>query len=254
MLAGMVRAVAPRLVCLAAVLTACGGSRQAPPSPAPPSLASPSTPVSPSSPAPTAHIALATAPAPQPQPPPPPPPPSPAAIAELGFPCTPATGGDNYACTRDGKARLRCAAGKYELASPCKGPAGCDVTSGRVVCDDRLADLGDRCVMLPGNANFACSTDGRVMGVCQEPGQIHLWTHCRGKKGCVTVRFSANCDESIAREGERCGIATDVACSEDGRSQLTCADNLVWGKAEACKRGCRITQGASGEPDNLECD
>jgi len=249
MLAAMVR-VAPRLVCLAAVLAACGGNRQAPPSPAPP----PSPSASPSSLAPTAPTALATPPAPQPQPSPPARLPSPAAIAEPGSTCTPATGDDNYACTRDGKARLRCAAGKYELASPCKGPAGCDVTSGRVVCDDRLADLGDRCVMLPGNANYACSTDGKVMGVCREPGQIHLWTHCRGKKGCVTVRFSANCDESIAREGEHCASATDIACSEDGRSQLTCADNLVWGKAQDCKGGCRVTQGSGEEPDNLSCD
>jgi len=154
---------------------------------------------------------------------------------------------------RDGP-RAAAAAGKYELASPCKGPARCDVTSGRVVCDDRLADLGDRCVMLPGDANYACSPDGKVMGVCQEPGQIHLWTHCRGQKGCVTVRFSARCDESISREGERCMTATDVACSEDGRSQLTCADNHVWGKAQDCKRGCVIAQGAGDEPDSLSCD
>jgi hypothetical protein len=245
---------ARRLAYLAAVLVACGGNRQAPPSPAPPSLASPSSPALPPSPAPTAPIALATTPAPQPQLLPAARPPSPAAIAEPGTSCTLATGDDNYACTRDGKARLRCAAGKYELASPCKGPAACDVTTGRVVCDDRIADLGDRCVMLPGNANYACSTDGKVMGVCQEPGQIHLWTRCRGKKGCVTVRFSARCDESIGREGEHCETPTDVACSEDGRSQLTCADNLVWGKAQDCKGGCRITQGAGDEADDLSCD
>jgi len=246
--------LARRLACVATVLAACGGNRQAPPSPAPPSLASPSPSAPSSSPAPTAPIALATAPAPQPQPLPPARLPSPAAIAEPGSPCTPATGDDNYACTRDGKARLRCTAGKYELASPCKGPARCDVTSGRVVCDDRIADLGDRCVMLPGNDNYACSPDGKVMGVCQEPGQIHLWVHCRGKRGCVTVRFSAHCDESIGREGERCEIPTDVACSEDGRAQLTCADNLVWGKAQDCKRGCQVMQGAGDEPDNLSCD
>ena len=97
--AAMVR-VARRLVCLAAVLAACGGNRQAPPS-----LASPSSPASPTSPSPPAPTALATTPAPQPQPPPPARPPSPAAIAEPGSTCTPATGDDNYACTRDGKAR-----------------------------------------------------------------------------------------------------------------------------------------------------
>jgi hypothetical protein len=68
------------------------------------------------------------------------------------------------------------------------------------------------------------------------------------------VRFSAHCDESIGREGERCEIPTDVACSEDGRAQLTCADNLVWGKAQDCKRGCQVMQGAGDEPDNLSCD
>jgi hypothetical protein len=102
-------------------------------------------------------------------------------VADVGDACMK---NDQWACSSDMKANLRCAEGHFALAQACKGPKGCTVTKNRgddtttVACDSAIADLGDVCFGEGG----ACSTDGHSMLKCDH-GQFARAHAC--PRGCT---------------------------------------------------------------------
>jgi hypothetical protein len=164
-------------------------------------------------------------------------------VAAMGEPCAAPAGEPGYACTEDGRTRLRCEGGAYRLASTCKGPKACAVEAGKVACDDSVGDVEDPCVLAPDDSNYACSTDATQEIVCQKPGRFHVAKSCRGSKGCYIQDERVHCDQSLARDGEPCGPAENRSCSEDARIELRCAPQLQWAKMRDCPvDGCRIKE------------
>jgi hypothetical protein len=150
-------------------------------------------------------------------------------------------GDEGYACTHDGTTRLQCRAGVYEVASVCKGPKGCTTASAKATCDDSIGDVGDRCVHLPTDSNYACTTDGRVEVECSSGGRFETSNSCRGPKGCYIANDLVYCDQSLAREGDPCRPVDNHSCSEDAGSELKCSAERRWTHQRDCPRsGCRI--------------
>lgn len=55
---------------------------------------------------------------------------------------------------------------------------------------------------------------------------------CKGPKGCAPAG-DGECDQSVADEGDRCGLETDHACSADKKFVVACK-NKKWTKVSAC--------------------
>jgi hypothetical protein len=150
-------------------------------------------------------------------------------------------GDPGYACTQDGRTRLQCRAGGYQIASTCKGPKGCTAASGKAVCDDDVGDVGDLCVHSPTGVNFACSTSGSQEIVCDDSGRFQSWSTCRGRKGCRVDEGRVYCDQSTAREGDQCGLEDNHSCTEDGTAELKCSPQHTWVRQRRCKKsGCSV--------------
>ena len=61
---------------------------------------------------------------------------------------------------------------------------------------------------------------------------------CRGKLGCrLTDAGQPHCDDSVAREGDRCVPAGQSACSEDGKWELACTDG-GFVRSRECRGAC----------------
>ena len=165
-----------------------------------------------------------------------------ALTCEVGAPCAILDGDLSYACTRDGSTRLQCRAGTFQVASTCKGPKGCTAASGKAVCDDDIGDVGDLCVQAPTDANYACSTDFSQEIKCDDGGRFQAWKSCRGPKRCHIDNARVFCDQSVAREGDRCAPVDNHSCSEsDGTFELKCSPQLAWFRLRGCpKNGCGI--------------
>lgn len=151
---------------------------------------------------------------------------------------------DNFACSPDHKKGLKCDAGKFTLFEHCRGPKGCqikhDFMSGtdEVFCDIHLQVKGDPCVK-PGN--FACSNDFKQMLQCKD-GIFDTYRYCRGATACsIKGESQVNCDESVAELNDPCGVPGLLACSSDGKSELTCTGGKFTHARECKKSGCHLT-------------
>ena len=88
-------------------------------------------------------------------------------VADVGDACM---RDDQWACSSDMRAELRCARGRFVLTTTCKGRRACRVTKNRgddtttVACDSTIADVADPCFGKGG----ACSTDGRSALTCDQ--------------------------------------------------------------------------------------
>jgi hypothetical protein len=146
----------------------------------------------------------------------------------------------NVACTLDSKELLRCEAGRWKVASGCKGPKGCKISGATVLCDDDLADLGDPCTTQANEANYSCTPDKKQEVVCQG-NTIVSWRFCKGPLGCQITNNKISCDSSFADEGDVCRMVDEGACTADAKSLLKCSPQFKWTKAKDCrKEGCKV--------------
>jgi len=112
---------------------------------------------------------------------------------------------------------LLCKDGALVVEHECRGPDGCKVAAGKVVCDTSLGRLGDSC------ANPACSFDRTQVFRCEE-GRLVVGRICRGKGECHVQEELVRCDDiDAARLGDPC--QADIgACAPEGDAVLVCKD------------------------------
>jgi hypothetical protein len=67
-----------------------------------------------------------------------------------------------------------------------------------------------------------CSTDGTKLVQCHAGKTLMVIRACLGPRGCTGVGVP-RCDETVARAGDLCSPLGRIACSEDGKWELTCA-------------------------------
>jgi hypothetical protein len=149
---------------------------------------------------------------------------------------------DNYACSVDHTKEFICKTGKFTAIRTCKGPKKCTVSGDMINCDDSMADVGDVCVVDPGDANFGCSPNKLTEVVCDGPSsKFQAAQSCRGQKGCTIENEMVHCDTSAARMGEKCRHVDNHACSEDATAELKCSPTFQWLKQRDCKHGgCKV--------------
>jgi hypothetical protein len=164
-------------------------------------------------------------------------------LAQEGDACM-QTLNDNYACAVDHTKEFICKAGKFTAVRTCKGPKKCTVSGDTINCDDSMADVGDVCVVDPGDANYGCSPDKKNEVVCDGPtSKFTVAQACRGQRGCNIENDKVYCDYTVARVGEKCRHPDTHACSEDATAKLKCMPNFQWAAAQACKHGCKVKPG-----------
>ncbi|HEY6458963.1 MAG TPA: hypothetical protein VIY73_02400 [Polyangiaceae bacterium] len=149
---------------------------------------------------------------------------------------------DNYSCSVDHGKEFICKNGIFTAVRTCKGPKKCTVTGDMINCDDSLADVGDVCVVDPGDANYACSTNKQVETVCDAATSKFLPSNtCRGPKGCWVENQVVHCDMAMARVGDKCRPVDNHSCSEDATQELKCSPQFTWTKQRDCKHGgCKV--------------
>ncbi len=106
-------------------------------------------------------------------------------IARSGDPC----GKDeNYSCTEDLKAQLKCAGGKWQEVAKCRGPKACETKFPFSKCDQSVAREGDACGQ---DGSAACSEDKKAVFECKG-GKYGAKQPCRG--GCVAEGIFVKCN------------------------------------------------------------
>ncbi|HSY23960.1 MAG TPA: hypothetical protein VK841_17650 [Polyangiaceae bacterium] len=171
--------------------------------------------------------------------------------AAPGDPCPPSPPVD-YACTADARAALACKDGRFALWRHCRGKEGCSIAAGHHLnCDTTLGEPGDEC---EASGTYSCSTDGKQMLVCDGKA-LAITSSCGGANGCRFDRgeHKVDCDDSFAREGDRCDRPDRIACGPNGETELVCengdAGAPVYTKKRECRRSaCRV------ENADLYCD
>jgi hypothetical protein len=98
----------------------------------------------------------------------------------------------DLACSADKKATLVCRGGKFEVGTPCKGPKLCVAQSGKINCDDSLADLNDPCEKKPTDEKYACSTDAKNILKC-DGAKFIQFQPCKGKETCKVQPDGVGC-------------------------------------------------------------
>ncbi|MEZ4300694.1 MAG: hypothetical protein R3B70_37510 [Polyangiaceae bacterium] len=108
-------------------------------------------------------------------------------LRDVGDPCDKDDEND-YWCSPDKKASVKCKAGKIILDEKCSGPKGCDSSGPKVVCDRGPQKEGDPCNTEP---DYECATDGVTRLACKE-GKWAVDKKCSTK--CVSSADDATCD------------------------------------------------------------
>lgn len=162
---------------------------------------------------------------------------------------------NDVACAADQKSLLQCKNEAFALIDACKGPGGCKINPGAVVCDSDIADVGDTCSNI---GSYACMTDKSAALRC-DSGKYALAQSCRGPKACAIAHpkpqvNDIDCDFTIAAENDPCAFADNQACSANKQTMFTCAAGSKYGKPTACPgpNGCSATM--SGKVARAICD
>jgi hypothetical protein len=139
---------------------------------------------------------------------------------------------------------LTCEAGKF-VETPCRGKNGCRLQPEGTACDVRANKDGDACSA--DDEGTAVCGDEKTLVACR--GGTIVRSPCRGKGGCVEEYGRAQCDATIAEEGDPCGAGSKSACSVSGRDVLVCAGGTMK-KTYDCRgpRGCNVAAG------KIDCD
>lgn len=161
---------------------------------------------------------------------------------------------DDYVCTSDRKAMLRCTKNKWTLVQSCLGERACAMEKkknddvARVTCDNSIANVGDACRE---EENYACSLDRKLALACRK-GHFVQASSCKGPKGCSVTGskeqgFKVECDDSVAAPGDTCDKDEHFSCSADERAILKCK-NRKFEVEEKCKtkEKCQIKGGQVG--------
>jgi hypothetical protein len=153
---------------------------------------------------------------------------------------------DEHACSPDKSQALVCSGGRFDLQLECRGKGGCSMLGRILSCDASIATKGDPCKV---QGAVACGEDQKHMLICQS-GRFQMYRHCRGEYGCFLKGETPSCDETLSLAGDPCGIAGQVVCSVDGKSELVCQGGSFV-KSISCKKGCTVTT-RPGRP--IECN
>lgn len=144
---------------------------------------------------------------------------------------------------QDKSTQLICQEGKL-IATPCRGPKGCQVTPTGVACDITANQPGD-----------VCSTDEEGAGMCTDPKHIMTCTggkyqvaDCRGPTGCSTSDGRPHCDTTIAAVDDSCK-ENAKACALDGKKVLTCQGGKM-----ALAFHCLGEGGCKSSGGKIDCD
>jgi len=144
----------------------------------------------------------------------------------------------------DPKTALACHNGKWEKEA-CKGPKGCVQKGNDGDCDHVTAENGDVCTV---QDDHSCSADKKSMVRCVKYKYTTVET-CGGPAACVRNEKEATCDNSTSTAGDPCTQESDLACSADGKSTLTCKS----GKMTATLP-CKGPKGCSVNGTTVRCD
>jgi hypothetical protein len=116
------------------------------------------------------------------------------ALAEPGDPCV--EEGDD-ACKMDRSAFMKCAQGKFQITSTCRGPRKCSVTEKpeenkeHFECDDSLSEPGDPCEE---EGEQSCSLDRKALHACKAH-KVTVDRPCPGPGGCSwSAKSRFECD------------------------------------------------------------
>jgi hypothetical protein len=135
-------------------------------------------------------------------------------------------------CSVNGRRMILCHTGKYELHS-CRGPKGCDNSSGKIECDRSVQMESDPCVA---ENTYTCSMDNKRALLCKG-GKYVVDEYCRGPKGCASTGDKAQCDRGPQNNAEPCHKNGDFECGLDGKTMLVCK-NLRWEVEQKCPGKC----------------
>jgi hypothetical protein len=164
-------------------------------------------------------------------------------LASVGDGCVVSTN-ENYSCGTDHKSEVVCKDGKFVLNRACKGPGGCAIKANLIDCDNTIADMGDPCT----TGTYGCSTDHNTLLRCVSD-KFANDNSCRGPKQCIIkvegAKKVADCDDSVANEGDPCDEPNEPTCATDGKSELKCIGAKFTHSAN-CKTSC--LRGSSGPP------
>jgi hypothetical protein len=159
-------------------------------------------------------------------------------LASVGDGCLPSTNA-NYACGTDHKSQLVCKDAKWAMNKACKGPNACTVKNDSISCDNTIADVGDPCT----TGTYGCTTDHTALLHCVSDKFVDD-NSCRGPKQCIIktvgVKQEADCDDTIANEGDPCDEPNELTCGSDGKSELKCVGGKYTHNAN-CKTSCLRT-------------
>lgn len=113
-----------------------------------------------------------------------------AAAAVEGTPCPQEP---SPRCASDGRGLLGCRDGRLVLLHHCRGPEGCQLRAGVVVCDMSVARLDEPCT-LEMSGNLACSANGSQVLMCK--GQrFAIEEVCGAGRRCSATPEGTSCAE-----------------------------------------------------------
>lgn len=161
--------------------------------------------------------------------------------------CKPAPGSScepREARCLDAKRAIVCDDGKF-VETPCRGKAGCLTVQESTNCDISGNQPGDACAK-SGEGTAVCLADDAMLSCHARKFER---VPCRGPRGCEMVSGQANCDQSVAEQGEPCKKENAKACSVDKAQVLSCRD----GKMSA-QYFCRGEGQCSSTGGKLGCD
>jgi hypothetical protein len=113
---------------------------------------------------------------------------------------------------------------RWALAQSCLGERHCTTESGRVTCDNSLANIGDSCRE---EDDYACALPEKKSALVCRSGKFVLASHCKGKNGCrvggdKSSGFKVECDDSVANPGDPCDKEGHYSCAPDERQIVRC--------------------------------
>ena len=142
-------------------------------------------------------------------------------------------------CGADRASVVQCQRGAWVLLQACPGAYGCNVANNTIQCDTHQAAAGTG-APCAAEGGYGCTADRRALTVCRG-GRTAIASTCRGARGC-NVGNAIDCDHSIAVPGDPCDGPTEIACSDDRKALLRCA-NGAYRFGESCRNACLSTSG-----------
>lgn len=94
---------------------------------------------------------------------------------------------EDYACSADKKAQLKCEKDTWTLARKCMGAKGCSSSLLFIECDTSVVEPGEACDK---DGNAACSTDGKTILECKK-GKFEKAREC--PEGCKADMLFVDC-------------------------------------------------------------